>query len=125
MSRRTRTTLTVAAVVGAYAVTWLGGSPAHERQLAHDADRLYLDVQAREQALARDLEQGGRPLPERVTRDGGPKTDVNWCFPILPGVPVADSYHVIGPLHGRGGISLVVYYGFGCVQIGPMFGWIS
>lgn len=127
VSRRTRTTWTAAVVMvmGAYAGTWRGGRPAHERQLARDADRLYLHSQAREQALARDLEQGGRHPLERMTRDGGPKTGVDWCQPILPGVLVADSYYIIGPLHGRGGINLIVYYGFGCVQIGPIFGWIS
>lgn len=58
-------------------------------------------------------------------REEGPTTGVNWCIPLLPGVLLADSYEVLGPLHGRGMAKIVFYYGVGSVVICELWGWIS
>ena len=84
------------------------------------------EAQAREREEATQYkEEGSNYQPRRITRDGGPIARVNWCVPLLPGILIADSYYVVGPLYGRGGVSIILYYGFGCYQIGPIGGWIS
>jgi hypothetical protein len=59
-----------------------------------------------------------------VARPEGPITHVDWCFPLLPGILVSDSSYVVGPLYGKGGVKVVLYYGIGSVEL-LMWGWIS
>ena len=102
-----------------YGLTWVGGYYTHKRALSGFAQRLYVEAQdlERKQAALR----GG----SRITRDGGPFTRINWCVPVLPGILLADSEYTIGPRYGQGGLSILVYYGVGCLQFGPIIGWIS
>lgn len=108
-----------------YAITWIGGYVSHRHAIRVDAQQRYDDAQKREREEAAWYAQTGSEQPDRITRDGGPIANVNWCFPVFPGVLVADSYYVVGPLYGRGGVSIVIYYGIGSLQIGPIAGWIS
>lgn len=108
-----------------YAVTWIGGFISHGHAVKVDAQKRYDDAQQRELEEAAWYAQTGSEKPNRITRDGGPIANVNWCFPILPGVLIADSEYIVGPLYGRGGVSIVIYYGVGSLQIGPIAGWIS
>jgi len=112
-------------VVLLYAITWIGGSNSHRHNLKVDAQRMYNDAEEQELEQATWYNQDGMGQPRRITRDGGPISKVDWCFPLLPGVLIADSYYIVGPLYGRGGISIVIYYGFGSAQIGPIAGWVS
>ena len=122
--RRSRRFWVVVAVL--YAITWVGGCVSHQRSLSARARHLYEDAQVRERAVAAQYKQeGGIYQPRRITRDGGPIASVNWCFPLLPAILVVDSYYVVGPLYGRGGVSIILFYGFGCYQLGPIGGWIS
>lgn len=123
--RHARRNLAVVTVAVLYIATWVGGPGAHERQLANDATALYAQAEAHEKGLVCEHVQLGGPAPRRITLEGGPKTRVNWCVPILPGILVSDSYYVVGPLYGQGGVSIILYYGFGCFQIGPIIGWVS
>jgi hypothetical protein len=123
MRRSQRFWLVVAAL---YAITWVGGWILHKRGLSAHARHLYEQAQKdeiEEEALYK--KRGGSYKPTRITRDGGPIATVDWCLPVLPGVLIADSYYVVGPLYGRGGVSIILYYGFGCFQLGPIGGWIS
>ena len=113
-------------VAALYAFTWVGGWISHQRGLSAHARHLYEQAQKSEiEEASLYKQQGNSYQPRRITRDGGPIATVNWCFPVLPGVLIADSYYVVGPLYGRGGISIILYYGFGCFQLGPIAGWIS
>lgn len=108
-----------------YAVTWIGGWISHQRTLSIHAQQLYEQAAVFEQEVADSYQQEGTYQPRRITREGGPIAEVNWCFPILPGVLIADSYYVVGPRNGLGGVSIVAFYGFGSFQFGPIWGWIS
>ena len=122
--RNSRRFWTIVAVL--YAITWVGGCVSHQRSLSAHARHLYQEAQLQErEEVASYKQEGSNYQPRRITRDGGPIARVNWCFPPLPGILVADSYYVVGPLYGRGGVSIIVYYGFGCCQLGPIWGWIS
>lgn len=108
-----------------YLITWIGGWVSHQRSLSADARRRYEEAQVREREMFEWYRQEGRPQPRRITRDGGPIAKINWCVPILPGVLLANSEYTIGPLNGRGGVSLLLYYGFGCYQVGSIATWKS
>ena len=114
--------ITIAAL---YAVTWFGGCVSHQRTLSADARQRYEAAQVRERQEAELYKREGTYQPARITHQGGPIAKINWCLPILPGVLLADSYYAIGPRYGRGGISFLLYYGFGCYQAGPIVGWKS
>lgn len=86
---RTRRAMVVAIVVVLlYAVTWIGGWITH----------------------ARDLDAC-------AARDKGFNAGIAWCFPILPGILVADSGYTIGPKHANDGVKVVLFYGFGSVEL--------
>ncbi len=55
----------------------------------------------------------------------GPSTEVSWCFPILPGILIANSSYIISPLWGESGVIIVFYYGFGAKEIVSLWEWIS
>jgi hypothetical protein len=113
-------------VAALYAFTWGGGWISHQRGLSAHARQLYVQAQQREiEEVALYKQEGSSYQPRRITRDGGPIARVNWCVPVLPGVLIANSHYVIGPLYARGGVSIVLYYGFGCHQFGSIGGWIS
>lgn len=107
-----------------YAVTWIGGWITHARDLDESAWVSYRNAQKR--SADWQATEPGMEVPIFLElRDDGPATGVDWCVPILPGVLLADSYQVIGPLDGRGGVRVVFYYGVDGVVIGQLLGWIS
>lgn len=120
-----RSRLIWAVVVLLYTVTWIGGFVSHRHAVEVDAQERYDDARQRELEEAAWYAKRGGEKPNRITRDGGPVVNVNWCFPVLPGVLIAESEYIVGPLYGKGGVSVVVYYGVGSLQIGPIAGWSS
>ena len=113
-------------VILLYAGTWVGGWHSHATQLQSSAQKLYHE--AREEEASKKAfwrEKGFSESPESVIRPQGPKTDISWSLPILPGILIADSSFSIGPLWGEGGIKIVIYYGFGSFAIGPIWGWMA
>ena len=125
----TRTKRTVVLFAGLlYLVTWIGGWYSHAKNIRSGADRIYRDAFEQLKAKAEVVyEQEGRPLEacEFPLFPDGPSAGVIWCFPIAPGVLIADSYYQIGPLWGQGGVKVVLYYGSDSRVIGEIFGWIS
>ena len=118
--------IVVAIIVPAYLVTWIGGWLAHDREMANLARRLYADAEARNaESLEAELRNPrDRAYPIRL-RSGGPKSEVDWVFPILPAVLISDSYYVVGPLYGKGTLKIVFYYGAGSVTLLELWGWIA
>src|SRR5262245_45477848 len=91
-----------------YAATWVGGWITHAQDLRASAQAQYQRAQTRNREWMAD-EAAGEELPiYRRLRDGGPATRVNWCIPLLPGILLADSYQVLGPLNGRGTVKIVL-----------------
>jgi hypothetical protein len=113
----------VVTVAVLYTVTWIGGRYTYSRDLHRYAESL----RARGQRLEADenafASKNGLPLRSRELFSV-PRAEVNWCFPLLPGVLVADSEYVIAPLWGEGGMKIVIYYGFGTIAI-PINNWRS
>jgi hypothetical protein len=111
-----------------YLLTWVGGWLTHARELEARAHRYWNEAAARDREMEQFAAAEGLPRPTgRIPhlREGGPVTHVDWCFPLLPGILVADSWYVVGPLYGKGGVKLVVYYGVGSVELVTLVGWIS
>jgi hypothetical protein len=123
MKRHRRTLWVVLLLL--YAATWVGGWITHARDLEASAWAKYRRAQERNAEWLADEPAGSEvPISLRLF-EGGPATGVNWCIPILPGVLIADSYEVLGPLNGRGMVKIVVYYGPHSVVVCELFGWIS
>jgi hypothetical protein len=58
-------------------------------------------------------------------REGGPQSEVKWSFPLLPGIIVANSYYVNGPLYAEGGTKMILYYGVSSTVICKLTKWVS
>lgn len=71
-----------------------------------------------------EREFGARPKAIGL-HPGGPRYGVSWCFPVLPGVLLADSHYTLGPLGGRGGVKVVLYYGVGSTGLCTLWCWLS
>jgi hypothetical protein len=109
-----------------YLLTWIGGWISHARQLQTDSDARWKYLHRR--LYEDDLEQG-KKVDEAVlshyVHPEGPTSWVSWCVPILPGLLLADSGYTVGPLSGRGGGKLVLYYGFGSIELCTLWGWAA
>jgi hypothetical protein len=109
-----RRPLVACAIALLYLWRWVGGWRSHSRQLRDDAEATYRAAErVRQEGLQVELHQGG------------PIAEVAWCVPVLPGVLLAWSGASAGPLLGRGGLKVVLYYGFGSAELCTLVGWIS
>lgn len=108
-----------------YGLTWIGGASDHSDQLRQEAARRYesaVESNSEWGAIADQLERPFEPI--ELLRDG-PNSRVNWAVPILPGLSLADSEYVVGPLYAKGSAKLVFYYGFGSLTLVELWGWMS
>ena len=105
-------------------VTWVGGWHTHARELEASAQARY------RLARERDAEWRAREPEAEVSildrlRAGGPATGVRWAVPLFPGLLIADSYEILGPMKERGTAKLLVYYGCGTVTLCELWGIIA
>jgi hypothetical protein len=108
-----------------YAVTWVGGWISHARDLESSTWAGYQRVQKlNAEWQAHGLGDAERPYRIKL-REGGPRTGVNWCLPLLPGVLLVDSYYELGPLAARDTGKIVVYYGIGSFEVCDLWGWYA
>lgn len=122
----TKKRLIVSLIVILYAWTWAGGWFSHAIQLRDHAESSYRRAELRIQEQERALAEAGEKVSGWArAHKAGPYSGVSWCLPILPGVFLADSYYSVGPLHGRGGVKIVLYYGFGSTELCWLWGWIA
>jgi hypothetical protein len=97
-----------------YLVTWVGGWAAHAWDLEAEAQRIWAELN-RQRFLA-DF---------TVLREGGPRTHVDWCFPVLPGLLVAKSWYSVSPGSERGGVKLVLFFGIGSAELMEIYRWCA
>jgi hypothetical protein len=45
--------------------------------------------------------------------------------PVLPGILLANSDSSHGPLRGRGGVKIILYFGAGSTELCMLWGWLS
>lgn len=112
-------------VIMLYAITWIGGFRLHSSALKKQAQQLYEEARKSEAETAVDREHLGLPSKRAHIRSGGPIAKVNWCIPILPGILIADSEYIIGPLWGTGGVRILIFYGLDFWDSEPIWGWVS
>ena len=108
-----------------YAVTWIGGRRSHARDLQNRARADWIVANAMNQKAAYAAAHDGLSLPVVELRPGGPVAKMEWCVPVLPGLLVADSYYAVGPLWGTGGPKLVLFYGWGSIEVFTLFCRVS
>jgi hypothetical protein len=112
-----------------YIITWIGGYRSHSEMLNRETQWRYDAAKAEDAqdkaASAKTTTTNTPPAAvSRIYKDG-PNAIVYWCFPVLPGVLIAKSGFVVGPLYSEGGIKLVIYYGWGSWASEPIWGWVS
>ncbi len=86
-------------VILLYAITWLGGHATHSKKIREHAIKLYDEARLNHQKMSDWAHSEGleEPQPVRLRKDG-PKSEVKWSIPLVPGVLLANSYYVNGPL---------------------------
>jgi hypothetical protein len=98
-----------------YLFTWIGGWISHNRVLHSEAQRDW-------DQMAKNVEHGKmkwfteEQLATQIHADG-PSSNVEWCLPVLPGVLLADSDVSIGPRCGASSVKIILYYGFGSIEV--------
>jgi hypothetical protein len=112
-------------IASLYVVTWIGGWIRHAQDIRADAWVQYRKGEKLNAESEKEARRQDRKAFVIQLHDGGPKTGVIWCLPILPGILLADSYSSYGPLGGRGTAKIVFYYGTGSTVICELWGWIS
>jgi hypothetical protein len=123
MSRRKW--LIAIAVFAAYLATWIGGWQSHSKELEARAQRYWMEASAKNSEMTRIARGYGQEYEPIELSEGGARAHVDWCVPVLPGVLIADSSYIVGPLYGRGGYKVVVFYGLGSAELFTLSGWIS
>ena len=109
-----------------YVITGVHGPRRHLADITTTAQRTHAEAVKWEEEQAELFpEEGLLESRTRHLRPDGPSVGLKWAIPILPGVLIADSYEVIGPLWGRGGPRIVFYFGVWSFYINTPFGWIS
>ena len=112
-------------IVLLYVITGVHGPRRHLADITMAAQRTHAKaVEWQEKQAELFAEEGIEPSASNV-HPGGPSVGLKWAVPILPGVLIADSYEVIGPLWGHGGPRIVFYFGVWSFYIKTPFGWIS
>jgi hypothetical protein len=124
-AKRLRRWLCLSALALLYALTWIGGRRSHARELQNRAQADWAAANALNQKAAHAAAHDGRSLPVVELRPGGPVAKIAWCVPVFPGLLFADSYYAVGPLWGTGGPKLVLFYGWGSVEVFTLFCWAS
>jgi hypothetical protein len=116
------------AIATLYLVTWIGGWISHSGELASRARRYWNQAAAKEREMDQLAVTQGLPRPSSsvpYVNKRGPASRVEWCVPLLPGVLLTDSWYVVGPLYGKGGVKLVLFYGVNSAEFVTLWGWIS
>jgi len=124
-NRRTRVVLFL--VILGYIATWLI-APHMAKKLCNDrAARMYAQgLKHQEERRQLNLQYGLDPnelLP--MVSSGGPSVETGLAIPILPGVLLLRNSYTIGPLWGKGQVSVFLFYGIGVVPILDFTTWLS
>ncbi len=112
-----------------YAWTWCGGYLYHHKEISNQALNIHSSaindhIEFKEKCKKFGLEEPENDIYKRIHKKG-PSAVVNWCVPVFPGILIANSYYIIGPLWELGGVKVVLFYGFGTKELLTLFGWIS
>lgn len=119
-------TLCNLSVVAIYAITWVGGHVSHSKKVESHALATYEAAKKKNDEMSAFAQREGLADYEPIQlRQGGPKSDVKWSFPLLPGILVVNSYYVIAPLWAEGGTKLIVCYGTSSAVICKLSKWVS
>jgi hypothetical protein len=113
-----------ACAFGLYILTWLYGPADHARELTNRAQRLWSEAAATNERMRAPSVPGEDIDVIEIFKDG-PRASVDWCIPILPCVMLANSGYSIGPVYGRGGVKIILFYGVGSLELVTLFGWLS
>lgn len=122
-----RTTLVLLCVFVGYVATWLFAPSFARKACETRAKRLYSEAVVFQADQKKMWSESGRdPSQMRpIVTPGGPHVDIGFAFPVLPGILLLNNSYGIGPLYGRGQVSVFLYYGFGVCRLFEVMTWIS
>lgn len=113
-------------VILLYAITWIGGQRTHSMNLQKHATQLYVGALLKNQKMSDWARSEGLEEPNPIElRKDGPRSKVKWSIPIIPGILLANSYYVNGPLWAEGGTKIILYYGISSKVICKITKWMS
>ncbi len=122
-----RVKILIGLILLGYLVTWLGAPPFVRRDCTARASQAYARAVA-DQERYRDMfrELGEDPNTLRpVVNPGGPLVKIGPAIPLLPGLLLLDNGYQIGPLCGKGHLTLFLFYGFGVQRLFDIQTWTS
>ncbi len=110
-----------------YIVTWVGGWLSHRQYMRERVKAAYVRTERRNQEMEAEYRKAGMKeedfyINPQLFKDG-PESGVDWCFPLLPGLLLAESHRSIGPLARGGDTKVILYYGFGSVVLCSWISW--
>jgi hypothetical protein len=124
MTRKKKVILIV--IILLYAITWIGGHRTHSMNLQKNATQLYVGALFKNQSMSDFARSEGLEEPDPIKlRKDGPKCEVKWSIPIVPGILLVNSYYVNGPLWAKGGTKIILYYGISSKVICYITKWMS
>jgi hypothetical protein len=117
---KTKTIISYIIIAVLYAWTWYGGYHIHSKDLASEANETYSSIVKEHQKKKEEYDSVGLEYSYDIYTEvykNGPKIGINWCFPIIPGIFIADSYYSIGPSSSVGGRKVILFYGIGAIEL--------
>jgi len=121
---KTKTTISYIIIPVLYVWTWYGGYVFHSEDLTSEATEAYYSNVEKHEKKIEEYEIVGLEysfnIYDEVHRNG-PRISINWCFPIIPGILIAESYYSIGPSLDAGGTKIVFFYGVGTIDFLQIF----
>jgi len=114
-------------IILGYIATWLIAPGMAKKTCSDRADRMYAQGLKHQEELKQWKLQHGQDPNESMpmVNPGGPIVETGPAIPILPGVLILHNSYTIGPLWGKGQISVFLFYGLGVVRILNFMTWIS
>jgi hypothetical protein len=113
----------LAGILLLYGSTWLGGWASHALERREEAEARYQGTKDHNRRELVSAQQMGRPPHLFVLHEGGPRSGVSWCVPVVPFILLVDSYASAGPEDGHGGVKVLLYYGLGSTELCTLWDW--
>ena len=121
---KTKATISYILIALLYVWTWYGGYVFYSADLTSEANKEYSSIVDKYKKKAEEYKDVGLEYSYNIYDEvhrNGPRASIDWCFPIIPGILIAESHYSIGPSLDTGGINIILFYGIGTIELFPVF----